>query len=99
MTDIILICAAGISTGTIVKEMKNTIEEDEVKVNVSSVGIADANHAIKDADIVLLGPQIGYLKSAMEDLLEVKKPVAVIDKDVYASMDGKKVLDFALNLK
>ena len=42
------------------------------------------------ADIILLGPQVRYLKSRIEERAE-GKPVEVIDMMAYGTMDGKKV--------
>lgn len=98
MDNILVICAAGISTATLVKNMNESAVENNVKANITSVGIAAANEAIKDADVVLLGPQIGYLKPAMQDLVENKKSVSVIDTKVYGAMDGATALESALHL-
>ena len=98
MENILLVCAAGISTATLVKNMKASADDMDIEMNITSVGIAAANEAIKEADIVLLGPQLGYLEPAIKDLVEHKVPVTVIDTDLYANMDGKEVLNAPMSI-
>ena len=98
MENILVICAAGISTATLVKRMKESAAEMNIDMNITSVGIAAANEAIKTADIILLGPQLGYLKPAIVDLVENNKPVSVIDTQDYAQIDGKAVLATAMDI-
>ena len=49
-----------------------------------------AREHVGKADIILLGPQIRYLKNRITAIAE-GKPVEVIDMMAYGTMDGKKV--------
>ena len=49
-------------------------------------------------DVVLLGPQVRFQKSEIEEVAHGKMPVAVIDMKYYGQMDGPAVLDSALTL-
>lgn len=96
MTKILLICSAGMSTSMLVNKMKTAATEANVEAEIWAVGDADkALHAPK-ADVILLGPQVRFMKSTIEELVDGKKPVLVIDMSAYGSMNGKKVLESAL---
>ncbi|MFI3116220.1 MAG: PTS sugar transporter subunit IIB [Clostridia bacterium] len=96
MKKILLICSAGMSTSMLVTKMKVAAETIDTETEIWAVGYADQASNIQKADIILLGPQVRYLKDSIEDALDEPKPVHVIDMAAYGAMDGKKVLDFAL---
>lgn len=96
MINILLVCTAGMSTSMLVKKMKEAAEKKEIEANIWSVGDADSSEAIKDADIVLLGPQVGYLLDKMKDKVNNAKPVEVINMRVYGTMNGERALNSAL---
>lgn len=100
MKNILLVCAAGMSTSMLVKRMKDHAEAGNIEVNINALAISEAKEIINKngADVVLLGPQVRFQKSEIEDVAQGKIPVAVIDMKHYGQMDGKSVLDTALNL-
>ncbi|MFZ3390009.1 PTS sugar transporter subunit IIB [Buttiauxella gaviniae] len=100
MKNILLVCAAGMSTSMLVKRMKEHAVAGNIEVNINALAISEAKDRIKknEADIVLLGPQVRFQKSEIEEIIQGKIPVAVIDMKHYGQMDGKTVLDNALML-
>ncbi|WP_312745647.1 PTS sugar transporter subunit IIB [Cedecea neteri] len=100
MKNILLVCAAGMSTSMLVKRMQDHAEAGNISVNINALAIAEAKERIKrnEADVVLLGPQVRFQKSEIEEITQGKIPVAVIDMKYYGQMDGKSVLYSALNL-
>ena len=100
MKNILLVCAAGMSTSMLVKRMKEHAVAGNIEVNINALAISEAKDRIKknEADIVLLGPQVSFQKSEIEEITQGKIPVAVIDMKHYGQMDGKTVLDNALML-
>jgi PTS system cellobiose-specific IIB component len=100
MKNILLVCAAGMSTSMLVKRMKEHAVAGNIEVNINALAISEAKDRIKknEADIVLLGPQVRFQKSEIEEITQGKIPVAVIDMKHYGQMDGKTVLDNALIL-
>ncbi|MBM6784595.1 PTS sugar transporter subunit IIB, partial [Enorma massiliensis] len=48
-----------------------------------------------EADVILLGPQIGYAKGDFEKAVEGRIPVAVIPMVDYGRMNAAKILDDA----
>lgn len=94
--NILLVCSAGMSTSLMVNKMKNYAEEKGINANIWAVADAEAINNIDKADIVMLGPQVRFLESKMKEMSN-NKPVVVIDMVAYGMMDGKKVLEQALN--
>lgn len=92
MKNIVLFCAAGMSTSLLVTKMRNAAEKQGFECEINAYPIAEAAQHGKDADIVLLGPQVRF------QLKEVKSkcpniPVESIDMAAYGMMDGAKVID------
>lgn len=97
MRKILLVCSAGMSTSLLVTKMENAAEQKGEKVNIIAVAEAEAGNHLDDVDIVLLGPQVRYLKGKMEKRLEGKPvPVQVIDGMDYGTLNGEAVLMKAL---
>lgn len=100
MKNILLVCAAGMSTSMLVKRMKEHAATGSIAVNINAMAISEAKEIIKknEADVILLGPQVRFQKKEIEDIAQGKIPVAVIDMKHYGQMDGKSVLESALAL-
>ena len=91
MKKIVLLCAAGMSTGMLVVKMKEAAAEMGYDCDINAYAVAEANEVTKDADIVLLGPQIRFqldnIKKLCPDI-----PVEAINIQDYGMMNGKNVL-------
>ena len=97
MKKILLVCNAGMSTSMLVAKMKKAAEEKTAEVEIEAKSLSEAKKEIAAVDIVLLGPQIRY------ELANVKKmagsvPVEAIDMKDYGMMNGKKVLEHAMEV-
>lgn len=97
MKKIILLCSAGMSTSILVKKMREEAEKINFACTIDAHSVNDAYDQAKDADVVLLGPQIRYELKRITDLVK-PVPVASIEMLAYGMMDGKKVLQQALEL-
>lgn len=93
---IILVCNQGVSTGIVARKMKEAAQEQNIDLEIIAISDSDAESQDLKADIVLLGPQIRYLKKKLQALTEV--PVSVIDMRDYGMMNGKKIFLDTLNL-
>lgn len=61
-----------------------------------AVGQADLDNALKECDVLLLGPQMRFLAPKIKPKCkELGIPVEVIPAVLYGRVDGKAVLDFA----
>lgn len=89
--NIILFCSAGLSTSLLVNNMKKVAKEIGYDCNINAYGINELNRQVKNADIVLLGPQIKFnfdrVKSIAKDI-----PVILIEPRLYGSFDGHAII-------
>lgn len=99
MKTIMLVCSAGMSTSLLVTKMEEAAKDMGVNVKVFAASEAEANRHFDDIDVLLLGPQVSFLKGKIEKAVEGKNvPVEVIDMLAYGTMNGKAVLTKALSL-
>ncbi len=61
MKKIVLVCAGGMSTGVLVNNMKKAAQEKGEAVAIDAFSIESVTTAAKDADCVLLGPQVSCI--------------------------------------
>ncbi|MEG2039809.1 MAG: PTS sugar transporter subunit IIB [Hafnia sp.] len=99
MKNIVLCCAAGMSTSMLVQRMKESAQKKEIDVVIKAVPVAEFSTIISSADIILLGPQVKFELEKLQALAEpLGKKVAVIDMMDYGMMTGDVVLDKAIKL-
>ena len=91
MQNILLVCAAGMSTSMLVKRMQEQAENIKAQVNINALAISEAKEKIKnnEIDVVLLGPQVRFQKKEIEEVAQGKIPVAVIDMKYYGKWTVK----------
>lgn len=97
MKNILLVCNAGMSTSLLVNKMKEQAAAQGVEVNIKALPVAEVKDVIDTVDIVLLGPQVRFQKAQVEEYANGRIPVEVIDMRAYGTMNGKAVLESALN--
>ncbi|KRM86278.1 PTS sugar transporter subunit IIB [Liquorilactobacillus vini] len=95
---IMLACSAGMSTSLLVSKMLAAAKEKGKDYKIFATSTADIDHQLEftKPDILLLGPQVAYMKD------EIKKktdkagiPMDVINMTDYGMMNGAKVLTTA----
>ena len=98
---IMLVCAAGMSTSLMVNKMLKAAEERGLAATIFAVPVSEAEDYLseKKVDVLLLGPQVRYLLEDLQEKLASKGiPVDVIPMTDYGMMKGDKVLDLAESL-
>lgn len=99
MMQILLCCAAGMSTSILVSKMQDVARSRGLKVNIYAIAVAEFERSFQEADVILLGPQVQYEAARLSAIAApLGKPVAVIDMVDYGMMRGEQVLDTALAL-
>lgn len=98
MKKILLLCAAGMSTGILVQKMKKEAELQQIDVEIEAMAVEEAGEKINEKDVVLLGPQVRFKLKEVEKMVDGRIPVSIIDMRDYGAMNGKKVLMSALEL-
>lgn len=98
MKKIMLVCNEGMSTGVLTERMKEVAKQHDLDVKIWAVPETTVEREWKDCDVILLGPQIGYLEDNIKLIVENKKPVQTISAIDYGRINGKAVLKKALDL-
>ncbi|GGJ94150.1 PTS sugar transporter subunit IIB [Lentibacillus kapialis] len=97
MKNIMLVCSAGMSTSLLVTKMEKAAEEKGEEVTIFAVSEAEASDHFEEIDMLLLGPQVRFLKDKLEKKLDAYHvPVQVIASVDYGMVNGEKVLESAL---
>jgi len=99
MKRILLACSSGMSTSLLVSKMKEAAAEKGIETEIWAVAQDKAFEDIKKADVLLIGPQMRFLKGKFAKTAEeVGIPLDVIDPVAYGRVDGAAVLNKALQL-
>lgn len=98
--NILLCCAAGMSTSLLVQRMEQAAKEKGLTAKIWAVSVGEIKQHIEQADVLLLGPQVRYKLAEMKKEADARGiPVDVIQAIDYGTLNGKNVLEFALGLK
>ena len=98
---IMLVCSAGMSTSLLVTKMEKAAEARGIDAEIFAVSAseADSNLESKNIDVMLLGPQVRFMKAQFEPKVAAKGiPLDIINMQDYGMMNGDKVLDQALSI-
>ncbi|OUM89307.1 PTS sugar transporter subunit IIB [Caldibacillus debilis] len=99
MKRILLACSSGMSTSLLVSKMREVAEQKGIETEIWAVGNEKAEKEMEKADVLLIGPQMRFLKKKLEKKAEeIGIKVDVIDPVAYGRMDGEKVFHQALEL-
>ena len=95
--NILLVCAAGMSTSLLVTRMQDAAKKRQIDVKIEAHPVGDIEKYGNQADVILLGPQVRYQLAAVKKQY-VSKPVEVINMQDYGMMNGEKVYAHAKKL-
>lgn len=101
MIKILLICNAGMSTSMLVNKMKKYAQENDIDAHIKAISSVNIKDELESGhvDVILLGPQVKYLKKQMEvDFIALNIPIEPISMIDYGAMNGEKVLRFAIEV-
>lgn len=99
MNRILLACSSGMSTSLLVTKMEAYAESIGDEAKIWAVGQNQAKKDMAEADVVLIGPQMSFLKKELQKEAEQYNiNVDVIDMMAYGLADGKKAYEQAIAL-
>ncbi|QCX33792.1 PTS sugar transporter subunit IIB [Caloramator sp. E03] len=97
--NILLACASGMSTGLVVKKMQEAAKEKGIDCKIWAVSQDVVEEEMKNADVLLIGPQMRFLKSKLESKAnELGIKIDVIKPMDYGRCDGRAILNMALEM-
>ena len=79
---VLLICAGGMSTGILMKKLQKHAMDQGFHLEIEAIGMSSYEDVYRNYDVILLGPQVSYKKSEIEQITQ--KPLAVIAAYDYA---------------
>ncbi|MFS1066810.1 PTS sugar transporter subunit IIB [Enterococcus casseliflavus] len=95
---ILLCCGAGMSSGFLASNARKTAKKRKLSLNVEARSYTEVNDYLSSTDILMIGPHYASELSKYEALASpYNVPVVVIPQDVYAQLNGEKLLDIALH--
>lgn len=92
MINIVLLCAGGMSTSILAKNIAEAALELGFECKVNAYGVPKARDVVPEADIVLIGPQVRFAINKLKKEFPTKD-ISVIDMRDYGMMDGKNVIN------
>lgn len=99
--EIMLVCSAGMSTSILVKAMNKEIEAQGIHARVFAKPSTEAMEYLEthSVNVILLGPHVRFFEESYRQELEDKNiPIATITPRDYGTMNGKNVLQLALDI-
>lgn len=100
MKKVYLFCSAGMSTSMLAKNMQKAADAHSLPVYVEAFSSSKISTLVESdhPDVILLGPQVGFMYEDVNDKYGASVPVGVIDADDYGALDGERVLKYAILL-
>ncbi|WP_290138948.1 PTS sugar transporter subunit IIB [uncultured Dubosiella sp.] len=91
--NIYLFCSGGFSTSLLAQNMKKEFQNQGYgDIDVQAFDYGSLEDVVDEADLVLLAPQIAWVKSDVEEEYPEKK-VMVMEMQDFGSMDGSKMVE------
>lgn len=98
MYKILLCCSSGLTTSKLVSAMKEEAAKQSIDTIVWAVNQTAVELSWSDADCVLVAPQNESEYKRVKDAVRETIPVGLIAKEDFINMNGKTVLDSAIEL-
>lgn len=97
MVKVLIICNLGVSTNMLKQKLESAFADRDEEVTLLAQPRADLDDLVDDIDLVLIAPQISFLKEEIEEICEAHhKKAIVIPFKLYGGMDGNGVADLVL---
>lgn len=93
---IMLCCGAGMSSGFLASNARKVAKKNKLPYEIEARSHSEVNEYLSYIDLLLLGPHYAAELNQFQELAKPHNvPVAIIPQDIYATLDGKRLLDFA----
>lgn len=92
--NVLLCCGAGMSSGFLAQQLRSAAKKKKIPMQAAAKSQNDIEDYLSNADVLLIGPHLAYLKEDLEKKCKPYNiPVEIIPKNVYAALNGAKLLD------
>lgn len=94
--NVLLVCAVGMSSSLLADKTREALHKiGRSDIRVGACGSGNASYYSRQADLVLLAPQISFMQESIEK--EGITKVIVMPADVYGLKDGERIAELILN--
>ncbi|KLU60330.1 oligo-beta-mannoside-specific phosphotransferase enzyme IIB component [Peptococcaceae bacterium CEB3] len=95
----IILCSWGATSSSLAKSVTDEAKRRNLDIVVDAGGTGEFKKKAADYSVALLEPQVRHLKKEIEEAAaKYGIPVALVDMQAFATMNGGKVLDQILAL-
>lgn len=96
---ILLCCGAGMSSGLVAQKARKAAKKRGLDATIEARSESELQQYLSSIDCLLLGPHYeAFLGEIQEQAKPFGVPVGVIPKNIYATMDGDGLIDYALEV-
>lgn len=96
---ILLCCGAGMSSGFLASNARKAAKKKKLSIEVEARSQSEVREFMKNIDILMIGPHYANEAEKFRQMAEpYQVKVAVIPQDIYATLDGARLLDLAMEL-
>lgn len=92
-TKVLLCCSAGMTTSFFAEKLNEVARMNALDYEFSAVGVQEVYAHVKDYDVVLVAPQVGYEEARLKRSI-VDKLILKIPTQLFASYDAAGCLEF-----
>lgn len=93
---VLLCCGAGMSSGFLASNARKIAKKQKIAVSVEARSYSEVDQHLSYTDVLLLGP---HYAMELDNFKKTAAPygvkVAVIPQDIYASLDGARLIALA----
>lgn len=90
---VLLCCGAGMSSGFLASNARKAAKKQKLPISVEARSHSEAAEFLSSIDILLLGPHYAAELEKFETMAApYQVPVQVIPQDIYAMLDGERLL-------
>ena len=94
---VLLCCGAGMSSGFLAQSGRKAVKKRGIEMSIEARSESEVGQLLSEFDIVMIGPHYeNHLNEFKEMANPYGIPVVVIPKDIYATLDGNALVDYAL---
>lgn len=88
---ILLVCNAGMSTGIMQMKLEEQAQERGIDASIEAIPISEIEMNLEGCDCILLGPQVRFAQSDIENMVHGDIPVLTIDVQDFGLMRADRV--------
>ncbi len=99
MIKIVFMCLGGFSTSFLEQKTSEAFQKAGIEAEIKACSAATIDNISEDVDVILLAPQISYMKDELTKECE-KKGILFTDIpfEIYGQMDGEGILKIVSDL-